>query len=251
VDFVIVGFGLGSLILLLGIAARDLGPRLQANPRPATSLNGDASARPAPKVKIWRRLTPLAGPTIMLGGALIILATLAGILLQLSDSEGSRLVLAGFVVAVVGLVARLPFLARARPKVAKPKIERWRPPPAPSRERQRPARAARPNPLPSERPQPVRRRPAPEPVPSYQPGQNGRSEELSERAPRSPIPDLPDIFSSDEPIQTGLLEKLLAEDDARSRREKNEPQHNRHDPDNGSTDREDQPWPSVSERSAK
>jgi hypothetical protein len=240
VDFVIVGFGLGSLFLLLGIAARDLGPPLQEKPRPSTSLNADSSAQPAPKIELWRRLTPLAGPTIMLGGALIILATLAGILLQLSDSEGSRLVLAGFVVAVVGLVARLPFLARARPKVAKPKIER-----------RRPARAARPNPMPTERPQPVRRRPAPEPATSYQPRQNGQKEEIPERAPRSPIPDLPDIFDSDEPIQTGLLEKLLAEDDARSRHETNEPQHNRYDPDNGSTDRDDQSRPSVSERSAK
>jgi hypothetical protein len=235
VDFVIVGFGLGSLFLLLGIAARDLGPRLLAKPQPATSLNADSSARPSPEVELWRKLTPLAGPTIMIGGAVIILATLAGIFLQLSDSEGSRLVLGAFVIAVVGLIVRLPFLARARPKVAKPKIERQRP--APARERPRPVRTPRPNPIQVERPQPVGRRPAPESVSSIQPRRNGQRNETPEQAPRPSIPDLPDIFDSDEPIQTGLLEKLLAEDDARSR-----------PAENGSAERSDAPRPSNSER---
>jgi hypothetical protein len=249
VDFVIVGFGLGSLFLLLGIAARDLGPRLQAKPEPSTSLSADSSPRPAPQVDLWRRLTPLAGPTIMIGGAFIILATLAGIFLQLSDSEGSRLVLGAFLVAMVGLIVRLPFLARTRPKAAKPKIERRRPPtvqerPRPSRALQ-PNRAARPSSTLTERPQPVRKRPPPEPAASFQPRRTTERQEPPEQMSKAPIPDLPDIFGSDEPIQTGLLEKLLAEDDARTRRSaENQPTS-----DNGSSERDDVQHPSASERS--
>jgi hypothetical protein len=248
VDFVIVGFGLGSLFLLLGIAARDLGPRLMAKPQPASSLSADPSVQLTPKVELWRRLTPLAGPTIMIGGAVIVLATIAGIFLQLSDSEGSRLVLGAFVIAVVGLIVRLPFLARARPKQAKPKIELRRP--APARERARPVRTPRPSPSPAERLQPARRRPAPEPAISYQPRRNGQREEIPEPTPMPSIPDLPDIFDSDEPIQTGLLEKLLAEDDARSRLAESESWDDQHSPENGSTDRDDAPRPSISERRA-
>jgi hypothetical protein len=39
----------------------------------------------------------------------------------------------------------------------------------------------------------------------------------------SAFPDLPDIFGSDEPIQTGLLERLLAEDPS-WRRDGDEPE---------------------------
>jgi hypothetical protein len=248
VDFVTVGFGLGSLFLLLGVAARDLGPRLLAKPRPAKSLNADPLALPAPKVELWRRLMPLAGPTIMIGGAVIILATLAGIFLQMSDSEGSRLVLGAFVVAVAGLLFRLPFLARARPKAAKSKVERRRRPPG--RERPRSARAARPNPAPAERPQPVRRRPAPESAALYQSRRNSGREKPEEQAPWSPIPDLPDIFDSDEPIQTGLLEKLLAEDDARSQLTKTESQDDQRPTDHNSTGLKNSRRPPFSERTA-
>jgi hypothetical protein len=251
VDFVIVGFLLGSLFLLLGIAARDLGPRLLTKPQPTTSLSGDPAALPAPQVELWRKLTPLAGSTIMIGGGVIILATLAGIFLQASDSQGSRLVLGAFLIAVVGIVARLPFLARARPKVAKPKVERPKVEqrrPAPVRERPRPARPLRPTQPPAEMPQPVRRRPAPEPAPSYQLRKNGNREEVPEQAAASAFPDLPDIFDSDEPIQTGLLEKLLAEDDQRSRSTTRDDQTLEND---GSRPHGDSPNQSVSERSAR
>jgi hypothetical protein len=246
VDFVIVGFLLGSLFLLLGIAARDLGPRLLTKPQPTTSLSGDPAALPAPQVELWRKLTPLAGSTIMIGGGVIILATLAGIFLQASDSQGSRLVLGAFLIAVVGIVARLPFLAHARPKVEQPKMERRRP--APIRERPRPARSPRPTQSPPERPQPVRRRPAPEPATSYQLRKNGNREEVPEQAAASAFPDLPDIFDSDEPIQTGLLEKLLAEDDQRSRSTTRDDQTLEND---GSRPHGDSPNQSVSERSAR
>ena len=245
-DFVIAGFLLGSLFLLLGIAARDLGPRLVAKSQPTSSLTGDPSSVPPPKIELWRKLIPLSGSTIMIGGAVIILATLAGIFLQLSDSEGSRLVLGTFVVSVVGTVARLPFLVHARPKAEQLKVERRRP--APVRERPRPARPPRPTQEPVERPQPVRRRPAPEPMTSYESRRNGERDEVPEQSTPNAIPDLPDIFDSDEPIQTGLLEKLLAEDDERSRyaRKDNQPAQN-----GGSRPREDAPNKSVSERSAR
>ena len=218
-DFVIAGFGLGSLFLLLGIAARDLGPRLSSQQPPSTSLSVDPNARPPRQVDLWRKLVPLTGPTMMIGGAILILATFAGIFLKMSDSEGSQLVLGAFVLSVVGVAARLPFQWRARSKPAKPKLSR-RPPvpvPVPVRERPRPVRQPRPPVAAAQRPQATRRRSPPEPTVTYQPRRNGRQEEVTDHVAWSSIPDLPDIFDSDEPIQTGLLEKLLAEDDERTR----------------------------------
>jgi hypothetical protein len=249
VDFVIAGLALGSLLLLLGVAARDYGPRLLSKPAPSTSLSTDPSAAAAPRVELWRKLTPLAGPTIMFGGAVVILATLAGIFLQMSDSAGSRLVLISFLVAVIALAIRLPFLARARPKVASPKLARRRP--ATTRERTQPARAPRPAPHRAAHVQPAKRRPSPAPNISYQPRQNGAQNEAPELAGSAAIPPLPDIFSSDEPIQTGLLEKLLAEEDGRSQLSSHDGQDDRPRSNNESSGFNHAPRQSGSDRSAR
>jgi hypothetical protein len=65
--------------------------------------------------------------------------------------------------------------------------------------------------------------------------------EVTEHVAWSSIPDLPDIFDSDEPIQSGLLEKLLAEDDGRFRADL-------HNGDDGSGDVNSAPNSRVSER---
>jgi hypothetical protein len=207
VDFVIAGFGLGSLLLLLGLAARDLGPRLAPKIQASSSLTSDPTFKPR-EVELCRRLVPLAGNTIMIGGAVVIVATLAGIFLQLSDHAAGRLVLFSALGAVLLIAIRLPSLGRSKPIVNRPSQPRRSAPPP-----RRRAQAVTAPPTTNgntDASKMARKRPNALPVMRQQ--AIGVEPETAMPAESSAFPNLPGIFGSDEPIQTGLLERLLAED---------------------------------------
>jgi hypothetical protein len=113
VDFVVVGFGLGALVLLIGRAVRDLAPRLSRQtasdePDQNDALPADprhfALAKHAPAV--WGRACRSLGQVIMIGGGVIVVATGIGIVGQFADDSGARLVLAAALLAFGAIVVR-------------------------------------------------------------------------------------------------------------------------------------------------
>ncbi|MGH2531819.1 MAG: hypothetical protein ACRDJW_05880 [Thermomicrobiales bacterium] len=112
-DFVVVGFGLGALIVLVGIAVRDLAPRLRRPDAPESDGDqapGIYSIQRVP-VERWAAACQKAGSTIMLGGGAIILAAVVGIGAGVDNGGGARMVLAVTLVVFGGIAARFGMLA--------------------------------------------------------------------------------------------------------------------------------------------
>lgn len=98
-DFVVVGLGLGALAVLLGLAARDLGPMVRRVPR-----DGLAWAEVAARVR-WGRACRAAGLVLALAGAGIALLTGVALLARVSDDTGMWVVLGGILVAALAIGA--------------------------------------------------------------------------------------------------------------------------------------------------
>jgi hypothetical protein len=94
VDFVVAGFGLGAVAVLLGFAIMDLGPLLRRG-RSADSTSYQA----------WIALCREIGNALVLGGVAVCLSTVAALALGLSDANGTRLVLGVGLVALLGAIA--------------------------------------------------------------------------------------------------------------------------------------------------
>ncbi|MGH2562222.1 MAG: hypothetical protein ACRDJH_24450 [Thermomicrobiales bacterium] len=112
-DFVVVGFGLGAFIVLVGIAVRDLVPRLRRPDSPEPSgdrIPGIYSIQHL-TIERWAAACQIAGQSIMLGGGAIILAAIGGIAAGLDNGDGARLVLAVALVAIGGFAVRFGMLA--------------------------------------------------------------------------------------------------------------------------------------------
>jgi len=212
----------GALLLLLGLAARDLGARLAARSSTSPGLSSAGSETPS---KINRRqLIPLAGAPIMIGGAAVIVATFVGIFFQLGDQAAGRLVLITTAAAIVFVVARIPFLMRAKPE--KP-VEAPKPAKAPKSANMSEDQLSHPRrPRSQAKRQPIlfasnQTRKANGSSPSNSSEARQQIPQYDEREPdvvADEATDLgswdnwPSFFDSDEPIQEGLLERLLAED---------------------------------------
>lgn len=90
-DFVVAGFGLGAVLMLVGFAVRDLGPlRYRAQ-------QDDAVAR-----RLWSDLCRRVGAMIVTGGFATCLVTLVLLLAGVGDKTGALLVIAVSALAVVG-----------------------------------------------------------------------------------------------------------------------------------------------------
>lgn len=100
VDFVVVGFGLGALGILLGIALRD-GGSWWWRPRPDRSVPGGEVTRRVG----WGRACRAGGRLLALGGGAICAATLLALALGLADRTGAALVLAVVLVAFGAVLA--------------------------------------------------------------------------------------------------------------------------------------------------
>jgi hypothetical protein len=113
VDFVVVGFALGALVLLMGLAVRDLAPRLSRWPDAVGSdQHDDPPAEPRHFVlakdapALWGRACRSLAHVMMIGGGAIVAATGIGIVGQLNDDNGARLVLAAALLAFGAIALR-------------------------------------------------------------------------------------------------------------------------------------------------
>jgi hypothetical protein len=126
VDFVVVGFGVGALGLLLGVVCLAWGARRY-----------DQATRPAPPATPSRDLHGAialrdAGQVFLSAGGAILLATIGALVTALDDATGALVVTTTITVAALGILlwaflhrARIPFLMpRPRPRPAAARAER-------------------------------------------------------------------------------------------------------------------------------
>jgi hypothetical protein len=91
VDFVVAGFGLGAVMMLIGFAVRDLGPyRYRGG-------EGDGVVR-----RQWGQLCRTVGNAIVSGGFLVCLVTLVLLFADAGDDFGARMVASVSALAVIG-----------------------------------------------------------------------------------------------------------------------------------------------------
>ena len=125
-DFVVVGFGVGALGLLLGVVCLAWGARRY-----------DQAARPAAQAAPSRALHGAialrdAGQVFLSAGGAILLATVGALVTSLDDATGALVVTTTVTVAALGILlwaflhrARIPFLmTRQRPRPAAARAER-------------------------------------------------------------------------------------------------------------------------------
>jgi len=99
VDFVVVGFGLGALAVLLGFALRDVGARW-SRVRDGTVLPAGALARRVARGRACRA----GGRALAVGGGAACGATLVALLAGVGDRTGATLVLAVLLLAFAALL---------------------------------------------------------------------------------------------------------------------------------------------------
>ena len=99
-DFVVVGFGLGALGVLLGLLLRDVGPWWR-RARPEQALEASELIRRV----AWGRGCRAAGRTLALAGGALCLMPVVALIAGLSDRLGAILVLAVLALATGGVVA--------------------------------------------------------------------------------------------------------------------------------------------------
>jgi len=108
VDFVVVGFGLGALGVLLGVVMLGwLAPRSQ---RAAARVSAPDAAARHRAVAAEHRVN---GQAFLYAGGAMLLATVAGLVGSLDDRTGAFLVTTTATVAAVGILLR-GYLQRAR-----------------------------------------------------------------------------------------------------------------------------------------
>ena len=108
-DFVVLGFGLGALIVLVGLGLRDLGPWLRRVPRPGRDMLqwSEVGRRVA-----WGRACRAGGLVLTLGGASVCLATLLLLIAGAGDDFGMSVVVACLLLALVALGGWAALFAR-------------------------------------------------------------------------------------------------------------------------------------------
>lgn len=90
-DFVVAGFGVGAILMLLGFAVRDLGPLRFRSVEQLTPMHDE-----------WLAMCRSVGTVLVIGGLVVCLATLVSLLVGAGDKAGSRSVMAIVAVAVIG-----------------------------------------------------------------------------------------------------------------------------------------------------
>lgn len=99
-DFVVLGFGVGALAVLLGLAARDLGPMLRRVPR-----DGSVPWAVVTERVTWGRACRAGGLVVALAGAMLCVLTGAALLARASDDTGLFVVLGGVVAVLIVIAA--------------------------------------------------------------------------------------------------------------------------------------------------
>lgn len=98
-DFVVLGFGLGAVVMVVGIALRDLAPRSHAVG--SDHLAWTEVLKRRQRVRFYRG----SGRVLTLLGALIAALTFVLLVIDPADSVGSAWLMAAFVLALVGFGA--------------------------------------------------------------------------------------------------------------------------------------------------
>jgi hypothetical protein len=106
-DFVVLGFGLGALAVLIGLGVRDLGPLLRRVRRDADLAWSEVARRVA-----WGRACRALGLLAALGGAAVCSLTLLALMFGASDGTGMTLVV--LTLLVVALLLGTWFLLDRR-----------------------------------------------------------------------------------------------------------------------------------------
>jgi len=96
----VLGFGVGALAVLLGLAARDLGPMLRRVPREGSIPWAVVAERVT-----WGRACRAGGLVVAMGGAMLCVLTGAALLARSSDDTGMLVVLGGVVVLLLSIAA--------------------------------------------------------------------------------------------------------------------------------------------------
>jgi hypothetical protein len=112
VDFVVLGFGLGALAVLIGLGVRDLGPL-----RRRVSRRGELAWSEVARRVAWGRACRAVGLLATLAGAGVCFVTLVALALGVSDSAGMIIVIVALLVALV-LIGAWCILDRRRVKLS-------------------------------------------------------------------------------------------------------------------------------------
>lgn len=98
-DFVVIGIVIGGIIVLAGVAIRDLGPRM----KPWIPRDIPSDVTPQRLTTAWNRYCVASGSLITTGGLLMVLATVGAIVFEASDSIGLDAVLATGILALAAI----------------------------------------------------------------------------------------------------------------------------------------------------
>jgi hypothetical protein len=129
VDFVVVGFGIGALGVVLGFLVRDVGPWLRRVPRGGGLGRGDVARRVA-----WARACRAGGSVLALAGGAVCAVALLALLGGAGDRAGLVAVLVALGLALLAMLAWAGAYVRRnpRPRRAAPRAPEstWPAPPA-------------------------------------------------------------------------------------------------------------------------
>lgn len=89
-DFVVAGFGVGAILMLLGFAVRDLGPLRYRSVSELLPIHDE-----------WLAMCRSVGTVFVIGGLVVCLATLVSLLAGAGDRTGSRSVMAVVAMATI------------------------------------------------------------------------------------------------------------------------------------------------------
>ncbi len=112
VDFVVLGFGIGALAVLLGLALRNLGPWPRRIRQGQVLRWSEVTRRLA-----WGRACRAAGLVLAIAGGFLCFATLAALIARANDRTGALIVLFASALALLASVGWALVYARRQPRL--------------------------------------------------------------------------------------------------------------------------------------
>ncbi len=113
VDFVVLGFGLGALVVLLGLALRNLGPWARRIRQGQVLPWSEVSRRVT-----WGRACRAAGLVVAIAGGFVFSMTLVALVGRVSDATGALVVLFASAAALLACVGWALVYARRQARLA-------------------------------------------------------------------------------------------------------------------------------------
>jgi len=123
VDFVVVGFGVGALGVVLGLLARDIGPWFRRVPSGRALPGAELARRVA-----WGRRCRAGGAVVAIAGGAVCAATIVALLAGVGDGAGLAAVLLTLVGALLAVAGWAAAGAERWRELATPRPTRLAPP---------------------------------------------------------------------------------------------------------------------------